>query len=110
MVGTDFCLNGCSDDDIEKAKALFLKFSEPHELNASNSFVRHNLDTKNICFFPSCLDDFDEGQVEEEEKEDEKVEESEESSSDSDSDYSQEESEEYDEDENLDVVTSLSNS
>ena len=89
---------------------IFLKFSEPHELNASNSFVRHNLDTKNICFFPSCLDNFDEGQVEEEEKEDEKVEESEESSSDSDSNYSQEESEEYDEDENLDVVTSLSNS
>ena len=86
---------------------IFLKFSDTHELNASNSFARHNLDTKNICFFPSCLDDFDEGQVEEE-KEDEKVEESEESSS--DSDYSHEASEEYDEDENLDVVTSLSNS
>lgn len=27
MVGTDFCLSGCSDEDIEKAKALFLKFS-----------------------------------------------------------------------------------
>ena len=89
---------------------IFLKFSEPHELNASNSFVRHNLDTKNICFFPSCLDDFNEGQDEGEEKEEEKVEESEESSSDSDSDSSHEESEEIDEEENLDVVTSLSNS
>ena len=75
---------------------IFLKFSELHELNASNSFVRHNLDSKNICFFPSCLDDFDEGNEEENEKDDEKVEESEESSSSSDSDNSHEESEEID--------------
>ena len=28
MVGTDFCLDGCSDKDIDNAKALFLKFSD----------------------------------------------------------------------------------
>lgn len=28
MVGTDFCLSGCNAEDIEKAKALFLTFSE----------------------------------------------------------------------------------
>ena len=28
MVGTDFCLDGCSDKDINNAKALFLKFSD----------------------------------------------------------------------------------
>lgn len=28
MIGTDFCLEGCSDEDIIKAKALFLKFSD----------------------------------------------------------------------------------
>lgn len=28
MVGTDFCLKGCEDKDIEKAKSLFLKFSK----------------------------------------------------------------------------------
>ena len=27
MIGTDFCLYGCTEDDIEKAKKLFLKFS-----------------------------------------------------------------------------------
>lgn len=26
-LGTDFCLEGCSDEDMEKAKSLFLKFS-----------------------------------------------------------------------------------
>lgn len=28
MVGTDFCLYGCTKEDIEKAKSLFLKFTE----------------------------------------------------------------------------------
>ena len=28
MIGTDFCLDGCTDQDIEKAKSLFLIFSE----------------------------------------------------------------------------------
>lgn len=28
MVGTDFCLYGCTKEDIEKAKLLFLKFTE----------------------------------------------------------------------------------
>lgn len=28
MVGTDFCLKGCTDEDIEKAKSLFLRFSQ----------------------------------------------------------------------------------
>src|SRR5699024_4844606 len=27
MTGTDFCLQGCTDEDIKKAKALFLAFS-----------------------------------------------------------------------------------
>lgn len=28
MVGTDFCLDGCTEDDINKAESLFLKFSD----------------------------------------------------------------------------------
>lgn len=28
MAGTDFCLEGCADEDIKRAKALFLKFSD----------------------------------------------------------------------------------
>lgn len=28
MIGTDFCLYGCTQEDIEKAKALFLKFTK----------------------------------------------------------------------------------
>ena len=32
MVGTDFCLEGCTNADIEKAKALFLKFSSEKKL------------------------------------------------------------------------------
>ena len=62
---------------------IFLKFSEPHELNACNSFVRHNLVSKNICFLPSCLDNFDKDEIEEEKEEEVIGEESEESSSDS---------------------------
>ena len=79
---------------------IFLKFSEPHELNACNSFVRHNLVSKNICFLPSCLDNFDEDEIEEEKEEEMIGEESEESSSDS---YTFEEEEEYDEDDDEEV-------
>lgn len=32
MVGTDFCLYGCTKEDIEKAKSLFLKFTEDTSL------------------------------------------------------------------------------
>ena len=32
MVGTDFCLQGCSDSDINKAKKLFLKFANSEVL------------------------------------------------------------------------------
>lgn len=35
MVGTDFCLDGCTNDDIEKAKALFLKFSKEEVLEST---------------------------------------------------------------------------
>ena len=28
MIGTDFCLHGCTEEDIEKAKALFLIFAK----------------------------------------------------------------------------------
>lgn len=28
MIGTDFCLEGCTDEDIERAKSLFLIFSQ----------------------------------------------------------------------------------
>ena len=58
---------------------IFLKFSEIHELNAMNSFARHNLDLKNICFLPSHEDNYEEGE-EIEEKEEEKIEEEEEES------------------------------
>ncbi len=35
MVGTDFCLDGCTEDDIEKAESLFLKFSDEKILEAT---------------------------------------------------------------------------
>lgn len=35
MVGTDFLLNGCEDADIEKAKKLFLKFSNEDILEST---------------------------------------------------------------------------
>lgn len=35
MVGTDFCLDGCSDSDINNAKALFLKFSNETMLEST---------------------------------------------------------------------------
>ena len=63
---------------------IFLKFSDVHELNAFNSFSKSNLDKKNICFLPSCQDDFEEDEIVQEiiqEKENEEsVENSEESS------------------------------
>ena len=37
MVGTEFCLYGCQDSDIEKAKALFLKFTK-HEIMESTCY------------------------------------------------------------------------
>lgn len=36
MVGTDFCLYGCTKEDIEKAKSLFLKFTEDTSLEKQN--------------------------------------------------------------------------
>jgi hypothetical protein len=53
---------------------IFLKFSEPHELNAMNSFARHNLDMKSICFLPSVEDNYEETLAENEEKEEEEKE------------------------------------
>lgn len=35
MVGTDFCLYGCKKEDIEKAKSLFLKFTEDKTLETT---------------------------------------------------------------------------
>ncbi len=35
MVGTDFCLSGCADEEIAKAKRLFLKFSNPEILETT---------------------------------------------------------------------------
>lgn len=32
MIGTDFCLLGCTEEDIEKAKSLFLNFTEDQVL------------------------------------------------------------------------------
>lgn len=50
MVGTDFCLTGCSDEDIEKAKALFLKFSNDKVLEETvyGQVVENNRDVANI--------------------------------------------------------------
>lgn len=36
MVGTDFLLKGCTDEDIVKAKSLFLKFSGANVLETTN--------------------------------------------------------------------------
>ena len=65
---------------------IFLKFSDMHELNAFNSFAKINLDKKNSCFLPSCLDDFDKNDTVEEIIQEKKNEESEENS-DYSSDY-----------------------
>ena len=63
---------------------IFLKFSDFHELSTYNSFAKVNLEKKNVCFLPSCQDDFEEDEIVQEiiqEKENEEsVENSEESS------------------------------
>lgn len=35
MAGTDFCLDGCTEKDIEKAESLFLKFSDEEVLEST---------------------------------------------------------------------------
>lgn len=35
MIGTDFCLYGCTQEDIEKAKSLFLNFTEEQLLEST---------------------------------------------------------------------------
>ena len=56
---------------------LSLKFSSVHNLNAVNSYARKNLDEKNISFLPSCKDNFNEDEKENEceENENEEIEE-----------------------------------
>lgn len=65
---------------------IFLKFSDIHDLNAMNSFARHNLDLKNICFLPSHEDNYEEGEDNNENEEDKKEEDEENEDSESDSD------------------------
>ena len=65
---------------------IFLKFSDIHDLNAMNSFARHNLDLKNICFLPSHEDNYEEGEDNAENEEDKKEEDEENEDSESDSD------------------------
>ena len=36
MIGTDFCLDGCTDEDINKAKSLFLVFSSGNILETTD--------------------------------------------------------------------------
>lgn len=50
MIGTDFCLYGCTEEDIQKAKSLFLNFTENEVLEKtkygevlSNSGVNSNI-------------------------------------------------------------------
>ena len=74
---------------------LFLKFSQIHELNAVNSYARHHLDLKNICFLPSYEDNYEEGQ-DNDEKDKEKHEEEEESESESYTDSSPEDDKDED--------------
>jgi hypothetical protein len=45
---------------------IYLKFSDFHELSTFNSFAKLNLEKKNVCFLPSCQDDFDEDEIIEE--------------------------------------------
>ena len=71
---------------------IFLKFSEVHELNAVNSFARHNLDIKNISFLPSYEDNYEDGDIiEDKEERKENNEESESSSSSSEIEEEEEE-------------------
>ena len=45
---------------------IYLKFSDFHELSTYNSFAKVNLENKNVCFLPSCQDDFEEDKIVEE--------------------------------------------
>ena len=74
---------------------IFLKFSEVHELNAVNSFARHNLDIKNISFLPSYEDNYEDGDIIEDKEE--RKENNEESESSSSSSEIEEEEEKNDE-------------
>ena len=71
---------------------IFLKFSSPHNLNASNFFARESLDNKNISFLPSYKDNFNDedekGEKEKEEEEEEEEEDIEEDEESEDSDSS----------------------
>ena len=50
---------------------IYLKFSDWHELSTFNSFAKLNLEKKNVCFLPTCQDNFDEEEIiEENNKED----------------------------------------
>ena len=59
---------------------IFLKFSDFHELSTYNSFAKVNLEKKNVCFLPSCQDDFEEDKIVEENAIEEEREKSRESS------------------------------
>ena len=50
MDGTDFCLDGCTAEDINKAKSLFLKFSDERVLEATEygDVISNNADISNI--------------------------------------------------------------
>ena len=55
---------------------IYLKFSDFHELSTFNSFAKLNLEKKNVCFLPSCQDDFDEDEIIEENNNEEEKEKS----------------------------------
>lgn len=50
MIGTDFCLFGCSTEDIDKAKSLFLNFSGKRilEKNIYGEVIENTTDTADI--------------------------------------------------------------
>ena len=84
---------------------IFLKFSDIHDLNAMNSFARHNLDLKNICFLPSYEDNYEEGEENEEDKNEENKNNEDDESNDSSS-IEEEENEEEEEEEELNLINS----
>ena len=45
---------------------IYLKFSDFHELSTYNAFAKSNLEKKNVCFLPTCQDDFEEDKIVEE--------------------------------------------
>ena len=45
---------------------IYLKFSDFHELSTYNAFAKLNLEKKNVCFLPSCQDNFDNEEIVEE--------------------------------------------